>query len=378
MKLDDFKRLRDNNELKLFAKMFFGAIIVHWIIAIAGYLINNMGYDNSNFFKVFYDAFSSRGDAPHYLNIAKYGYAASGDKANLIVFYPLYPLLIKIFSFVFQNYFFSGILISNICLGLSGYFMYKLINIEVGDKKAYDGYFIYLLYPFGVFMIGIFTESLFIMLVTLCLYSLKKERWCVAAVSGMFAALTRSQGIALLVPAVYEIIVHMVARKKFLFRPCVVCIIPGGTFIYLLINKIVQDDWFAFVKHQAAEPWYNTSHWISTNLAQHYDMSQNYFALGLIIYWIQIFLYFIALAALFYGIKKKISTSLIAFGGAYIFLSYLHGWLISGPRYVMGCVTLYIVYAATDNKILKTAIMMGFGILVIFYTMGLWQGQAIM
>lgn len=373
------KNVKIKDEWILFAKLFLAAIAVHWLIIVLGYNLLAITQDGSGgFFSHFYEKFIASGDTPHYLNIAQHGYAERGDKANLIVFYPLYPMLIRAFAVVFRNYFVSGIIVSNICLGVSSYYLYKLINKELGCKKAYDGLFIYLLYPFGAFTVTVFTESLFFMLVAMCLYYLKKEKWLIAGIVGMLAALSRSQGIALLVPAVYEIILYMVRQKRFRLKPLSVCIIPIGTISYLFLNKLIQGDWFAFVKHQAAEPWYNTAHWISTNLAQHYDFGQDYFALSLIIYWIQIVLYFVAIVALIYGIHKKISTSLIAFGGAYIFLSYLHGWLISGPRYMMGCITLYIIYAAIDNKYVKTAILLGCGILSVFYTLGIWQGQAIM
>ena len=100
--------------------------------------------------------------------------------------------------------------------------------------------------------------------------------------------------------------------------------------------------------------------------------------LSYIIYWVQLFIYFLTIAALFYGLYRGISVSVIAFGGAYMFLSYLHGWLISGPRYMMGCVTLYVVYASIKNRYIKGVILVTCAVLTIFYTLGSWQGQAIM
>lgn len=363
----------------LFIKIFISTIAIHWVILVLGYVVFYMnGQADTGFFTYFYQKFSTGGDTPHYINIAKNGYAANGEFANLIVFYPLYPFLMKILSFVVRDYFISGVIISNVCLGISGYYLYRITEKELGRKKAYDGWIIYVLYPFGMFTILAFTESLFIMLVLMALYYISEKKWIVGGIIGMLAALSRSQGIALLVPAVYEAVVYMVKNRKFAVKSIAVFLTPVGTFIYLLINKIVQGDWMSFVKHEAAEPWYNTSHWISENLTQHYSMAINNFSLSMIIYWVQLILYFAALAALFYGIKKKISTSVIAFGGAYIFLSYLHGWLISGPRYMMGCVALYIIYAAIDNKYVKHIVFILFGITSVFIALGFWQGQAIM
>ena len=55
-------------------------------------------------------------DTQHYIKIAKHGYSTRiiEDRHLLIVFFPLFPLLTKVFSFVFQNYLLSGLIVSNI------------------------------------------------------------------------------------------------------------------------------------------------------------------------------------------------------------------------------------------------------------------------
>ncbi|MBE5928699.1 MAG: hypothetical protein E7267_04935 [Lachnospiraceae bacterium] len=374
------KILKDKNTL-LYGKLFIVSIAVHWIIMFLGFFVFKQIEDpGSGFFAFFYEKFVVAGDTPHYINIAKNGYAAVGETANQIVFYPLYPFLMKIFGFIFKDYFITGVFVSNVCLGISAIYMYKLCNRELGENAAKDGFIIYLLYPLEAFLISVYTESLFIMLTLMCLYYIRENKWLIAGITGLLAALSKSQGIALFVPAVYEAVVYMVRNKRFYVKSLLVCLIPCGTGIYLLINKIVQGDFMAFVAHQAAEPWYNVSHWISSNLSQHYGMAtdEGLFYLAIIIYWAQIILYFVGMVALFYGIKKKIAPSIIAFGGAYMFLSYLHGWLISGPRYMLSCVTLYIIYAAIDNKIVKQVIFVIFGLLCVFCTLLMWRGDPIM
>lgn len=361
----------------LFGKIFLFTVAVHWIIMFLSYtLLGSFG--NVDFFTDFYDKFTETGDTVHYLRIAENWYTASGEMANAIVFYPLYPFLMRILGFAVGDYFVAGVLISNVCTGVAGYYLYKLTESEIGNSKALDGLLIWILYPFASFYIMVYTEGLSMMLVTMCLYYIKKGKWGIAGVAGMFAALSKSQGIALLVPAVYEAVLYIVRNKRFHPRVLFVGLIPAGTFIYLLINKIVQGDWFAFVSHQEAEPWYNKAKWISENISMQFGMAKDNFELSIIIYGVQIILYFVVIAALFYGLKKKISTSLIAFAGAHLFISFLHGWLISGPRYVMGCVTIYIIFAVVPNRFVKAAVLFACAALTLFYTLGIWQGQAIM
>lgn len=45
---------------------------------------------------------------------------------------------------------------------------------------------------------------------------------------------------------------------------------------------------------------------------------------------------------------------------------------------MMGCVALYIIYGAIDNKIVKHIILLACGIFTIFVVFGMWRGEAIM
>ena len=48
------------------------------------------------FWQHFFERFTTAGDSPHYLLLAREGYAAEGDAAKYIVFYPLYPLAVRL------------------------------------------------------------------------------------------------------------------------------------------------------------------------------------------------------------------------------------------------------------------------------------------
>lgn len=363
----------------LYGKICLFTVGIHWMFLILSYfLIRHKGGSADGLWQFFYNQFVQAGDTPHYIEIAKHGYASSGENAKYIVFYPLYPLLVRMVQTVVRDYFVAGVLVSNVCLAVSGCYLYKIIAREYGKNKGWDGVFAYSLYPFGMFLIGMFTESLFIMLLLMCLYYIQKESYVPAAVTGFLAALTRTQGIVLLVPFVYEWLVQCRKQKRFLWQGMMCLGIPLGTVVYFFINQIVQGDWFAFVKHQAAEPWYNTSKWIAVNLAQHFDMGKEYFGLGLVIYWVQLLLYFAVMLLLFYGLKKKVRVSFIAFGGAYIFVSYLQGWMISGPRYMLSCVAIYIIFASIKNTYVKGIWLGVSAMLSVLYTMLFMQGHAIM
>ena len=76
----------------VFLKFFVFTIAIHWGMMLLSYILLSMtqGVEES-FFAMYVTKFISGGDTPHYINIATNGYMSSGESANLIVFYPLYP-----------------------------------------------------------------------------------------------------------------------------------------------------------------------------------------------------------------------------------------------------------------------------------------------
>lgn len=355
-------------------------VVTHWMLMYVAYVAWDLAGDQSTsgFWMTIYHRFEEAGDIPHYVNIAKNWYHATGENANEIVFFPLYPLLMKFFYLFCRNYVVAGVLVSNVCLAVGSVYFYRLLEMEYGSECAWEGTILLTLFPVGFFMIGAYTESLFIMLTAACLYYIRQKRWSIAGITGMLAALSRSQGIVLLVPAVYEICLQFRKKENRTWTAGWVCLIPVGTLFYLLMNQVIYGKWNKFLEFQAAEPWYNTSQWISENLVQHYSMGIQYPYLGVIIYWAQIFLYFGAMLLLFYGLHKQVRTSYIALGGAYIFVTYLHGWMISGPRYMMSCLPLYLIVASQSSRIGKRMLLIAFGILTLFFHMWYIQGWAIM
>ena len=324
------------------------------------------------------DFMAQAGDVPHYINIAQNGYASYGENANKIVLYPLFPLLMRILATVFRNYTVSGLIISYAAFGTASAYLYKLMRIDYDVEKSVDALLLMFIAPYGLFFTSIHTESLFLALSITTLYYARKENWLAASLIGYLTALTKTQGVIILAPVVYELIICSIRDKKFKKSGLFAMFIPLGFVTYLAINKIVQGDWFAFVAHQAAAPWYNTAKWISESLATSYDVGAGNFSLSLIIYHPQIWLFFVAVAFLFVGLYKNVRTSYLVFMGAYIMTTYLQGWMLSGARYITSCASIYIVMASIDNKIIKYIMYLGTGLLCICY-MAMWlQGYAIM
>lgn len=374
-------------KLKTYQKelmIFLLAIFLHALIMGIAFIAYRAQNPDAGY-ALIWERMTTAGDAPHYLFLAKEGYQSSGEKENLIVFYPLYPMMIRILArcFLFQNYELAGIIISQLSTGAAAVFLYRLLRLDYKEEPSADAVFLFLTYPFMMFTMGVFTEGIFLALSIAALYFIRKHAWVKVGILGMLASLCRIQGVLLLVPALYELIVMLAEKgpewKQFLNRrQWMLPLMPVGFFAYLILNFIKQGDCFSFMKHQSAPPWYQSIQWINANLTKDYGMAMEYRVLGYFIYWVQILLFFIAIFTLLYGVCKKVRTSIIVYGGIYTCFCYLSGWLISGARYMLSCIPLFIVYTAIDNKFTRKIILILSAALCMLYTILFLQGQAIM
>jgi hypothetical protein len=159
-----------------------------------------------------------RFDSGFYVAIAKYGYGAASTLHNRPdwVFYPLYPLLIsrlgKLVGASVGAFQFAGVLIANVAgVGMIIYF-YLLVRHEF-DKKIAARAIIYLaVFPLAFFLSALYTESLLLCLSIACIYYARKQNWWLAGLCGGLAALTRLQGVALIIPLSWEYLRVVSAR----------------------------------------------------------------------------------------------------------------------------------------------------------------------
>lgn len=200
-------------------------------------------------------------DSGWYLDIAYNGYSttlqselprfAREGHANY-AFFPLYPMLMKGIGFVTDPYI-AGLLISNVCLIVSGVFLYRLVRLDHDEKTAFSSVKYLFLFPTAFVLSGIFTESLFLALFITCFYYARREKWLVAGILGLFLALTRTVGVIAVLPLAYEYF----RSKEFKLRnvrPNVLflALLPCGTMIYAWFCYHLTGDWFAFSTVQKA------------------------------------------------------------------------------------------------------------------------------
>lgn len=191
-----------------------------------------------------------RWDGLHYVNLAELGYSGYvEDGKNLfLVFFPLYPWLMRVISLLMGNTMAAGLLLSFLCYSSGCVFVYRLAAFELGREGAKRAVLFLSVYPYAFFFGGIMTESLFLLTTAGGLLAIRRHRWWQAGVWGLLASMTRMHGILLIGAAGAELVEHLGRFDwKAIVRKLPALLLPSvGTLVYLLLNWHVTGNPFAF------------------------------------------------------------------------------------------------------------------------------------
>jgi Gpi18-like mannosyltransferase len=373
--------------LQLLVKLSLAVIsirLVIFLIAYMGIIITNNSKlpADATFFNSIEQVWNVW-DSPHYIDIARDWYQREGEARFFIVFYPLYPFLVHLVNYLVNNYFFSGVIVSNFCLVLGCFYLYKLVRKLYGEKAAKGSVKFLLIFPFSFFFGIVYTESLFLTLSIMVFYYAAKRDWALTGIIGMLAALTRIQGVLLLLPVLYEYIQASQFKDKILNQGTKATtlyllktagfflLIPLGVFIYLLINKVSTGDWFMFLEYQKIN-WGQKMGFFAENLKTHLSYALEDKSGARMGIWIPHLVSFASVTFLTFYSFKVMRLSYTIYMLAYTLLSYSPTWLLSGSRYISALFPIYILIALLSRKsLVDKAITFIFTLLLCFYTIAL-------
>lgn len=189
-----------------------------------------------------------RWDGVHYLQIARDGYSAHPDRQFLIIWLPLYPLLVRGLALLVRDYLIAGLLVAFAAYAATLAVFYRLVLLDFREVVARRAIVYLAIFPTAYFFHATYTESLFVGLVIGSFWAARTERWWLAGLLGGLASLTRITAFGLLPALALEYLVQKRFRLREI-RPDVLYLlgIPAGFSIYLLINQQVLGDAFAFL-----------------------------------------------------------------------------------------------------------------------------------
>ncbi len=190
-----------------------------------------------------------RWDSGNYTGIATDGYKIF----SFMAFFPLFPLMEHILTWVVRDPFIAGLLISN--TAMFGMFMvlYRLVAEDFDREQAWRCVLYLAAFPTAFFFAAAYNESLFLFLALLSFYWIRKHRWWLAGAAALFAGLTRSIALCLFIPFAYEYL----CQCDFQWRKIRIDVLGGlgigaGVALYSLYGYLTYHDFLAFAHAEKA------------------------------------------------------------------------------------------------------------------------------
>ena len=305
-------------------------------------------------------------DGVHYLGIAQDGYAYQFTQ----VFFPLYPVLIKLFSYLtFGNFLLAGLLISNLAFLCGLIIFFRLVKEIYDEKIAFWSCLFLLVFPTSFYFGAVYTEGLFFLLITSSFYFYYKKKIILACLVGSVASATRLAGL-FLAPSLIV--------KRDLKSLIPILVVPLGFIVYVLYLKIEFNNPLYFL---SAQPVFGQER-SATDIVLLPQVFWRYLKILTTTHGLpfanaafELLSTIFALVILLIGVKK-VKIEWLIFSIIAVLVPTLTGTLASMPRYILVAFPIYIILAHVKNTILKSFILLVFLSLLIistiFFTQGYW------
>jgi Gpi18-like mannosyltransferase len=287
-------------------------------------------------------------DTSHYMSIATSGYEKATDPA----FFPLYPLLISIVSKVVGSPLTAGLLISWVSLIGAVYYYIKIINVWWRPKNGehIQAALLFVFFPTAMFMLGAYTEALFVFLSLGAIYHAATNRFILSSLFLIGATGTRVTGVFTL--ALVLLIMIEKRQKLFsLFKTAAIGI--SGLAAYCIYLYLQYGNFFEFL---VAQRYWNRfqGDYVAT-LAHSVNLLNIGFValiLGTITYWL---------------LKKRMSFAI--YTALFLIIPFGTGSFETFNRYVLVAFpVMWMLYDITQSRpTLRMAILCGSVILWTYY-----------
>lgn len=280
-------------------------------------------------------------DGIHYLRLAGKGYDDDGSQA----FFPLYPFLISTLSTLGVDPIFGALLIN--LLSLAGFATLMPWRVLI----------LLLTFPASFFLLTVYTESLFLFLLSLSLFLLSKKKYFLATLAIALLTATRLVGLAMLVPLAFALYPRI--KSMLLYLP----LAASGFLSYVFYLWVYFDDALKFIHVQPLFGGGRTGEGIVL-LPQ---VLYRYFSMfitvdpGSLLFWRSVFEFSVFALAAFTLVyfRKQLSPGLWWYSLLVLIIPTLSGSLSSFPRYSLAALPLFMVAALSlsPKKLLAVAVL---------------------
>ena len=153
-------------------------------------------------------------DSAHYLMLSQHGYQP-GSSSD--AFYPLWPVIIRLGSFVtFGNPLLSSLFLANGLSIAAFWLFYRLVQREYGDVISEDSLILMLAFPGSLFFCFPYTESLYLILVLTFFWGLSSQRYFWTVSAALLMPLVKAIGVFMVFPLAWHCFEHRKPWKYWL------------------------------------------------------------------------------------------------------------------------------------------------------------------
>jgi len=314
-----------------------------------------------------------RWDSGWYLSIIQNGYSYMPGKPSNVAFFPLYPSLVKIFTFGFADVRITGIVLSNIALLLAMVYLFRLVKLDyLNTKIPLNSIIFALIFPASFFFSIFYAESLFLFLTVACFYYARKNRWLLSSLFGFFAALTKALGVFIFIPVLIEYLAPTSIRdfkfSKIKKDVLWLLLIPAGLLTYMTYLYIRFNEPLAFLKTETAWSRGFAPGLLTLKSVFSYPPFYEFTFLGFIV---------LSISMLIYLIYSRVRISYIVYTAVQLFIVLSFSLLESLPRYISVLFPIYIGFAVmARNRFWEDTIKFFFicllTLFVILFVNGYW------
>ncbi len=320
----------------------------------------------------------ARWDSGWYIGLAEKGYYwnAPGDWSN-VVFFPLYPQIVRFLGYILDNQFFiAGIIVSSLATLFSCFYLYRLVKFELEKKSALRSVLYLLIFPTSIFLASIYTESLFILTAVASIYHARKGQWYAASLWGFLVTLTRPSGIIILAVLLLEYF----EQRKFNFlkvRANVLNLlfVPTGLgiYMYFLYQRFQNPFIFAFAQDAWQRETNASLSGLFMTVSQYYNNFISFDTSNLPLYISNTFdflfftIFFVLAILVFIFLRKSYGFYMMA----YLIIPALTGTFMSMGRFSLALFPAFILLAKWGkNQTINYSITILFSMLsALFITM---------
>lgn len=191
--------------------------------------------------------------------------------------------------------------------------------------------------PAAFFFAAPMSESLFVLCTVSCLYLVRTGGIRTGGLLGAYAAFTRSPGLILVVPILFELVRSRAKAREYI----ALFMIPLGFAAYCMINYSVSGDAFKFMEYQSIH-WHQQLGWFFGTAAYQTENAVSAAKSPALFWglWLPNLLAQLLSLAVMILAAKRIRASYTAYFIAYFVVTMGATWLLSAPRYLAAMLSL--------------------------------------